>query len=138
MPSPHRWPVRVYYEDTDFSGFVYHANYLRFLERGRSELLRSVGIAHRSLFEPQNGHASFGFVVRTMNIDFVAPAQMDDLLEVETCVREVRGASARMDQRILRNGQVLVSARVRVAAVSSGHATRFPPEIRAVLIEHQA
>jgi acyl-CoA thioester hydrolase len=134
MPLVHTLPVRVYYEDTDFSGVVYHANYLRFFERGRSELLRDLGLHHRALFEGAYSGARVGFVVRAMRIEFKAPARMDDLVDVETEIREVRGASAHMDQRIRRDGAVLVTAHVRVAVVASGRAVRFPPEIREALL----
>lgn len=129
--SAHRFPVRVYYEDTDFSGAVYHANYLRFFERGRSEALRALGVHHRSLFEGADGAPPFAFVVRAMAIDYLVPALMDDCLEVETRTIEVRGASARMAQRLLRGGLVLATADVRIAAVSRGRAVRFPPAVRA-------
>ena len=81
--------VRVYYEDTDFSGRVYHASYLRFLERGRTEWLRRRGFAHRDLAE----NSGVVFAVRSLQIDYLAPAMMDDLLIVETSVAAVRGAS---------------------------------------------
>ena len=130
MPEPHRLPVRVYYEDTDFSGVVYHASYLRFLERGRTELLRAAGIDQRTLFA---GPEPFGFAVRRMTIDFVKAARMDDLLAVETRVGAVRGASFDMAQRVLRDGAVLVAADVQVAAVAAGRPARLPDPLRALL-----
>lgn len=133
MAIVHTLPIRVYYEDTDFSGVVYHANYLRFFERGRSELLRTLGLHHRALFEGTDGRARVGFVVRAMAVDFRKPARMDDVVNVETRMREVRGASARMDQRIVRDGAVLVAADVRVAVVAQGRAVRFPPEVKDAL-----
>src|SRR5208283_5794791 len=90
--------VRVYYEDTDFSGRVYHASYLRFLERGRTEWLRGRGFAHRELAET----ASVAFAVRSLQIEFLAAALMDDLLRVETSLAAARGASIEFRQRILR------------------------------------
>ena len=93
--SPHRLTVRVYYEDTDFSGVVYHASYLRFLERGRTEFLRALGIVHRGIFG--NGRAGgFHFVVRAMTIEFLKPALMDDELCVETHPSATGGASIDM------------------------------------------
>ena len=81
----HVMAVRVYYEDTDFTGIVYHANYLRYMERGRTNYLRLIGADHRALFEQTEKEApSFAFVVRSMKIDFLKPAFMDDLLEVRT------------------------------------------------------
>ena len=87
-------PVRVYYEDTDFSGIVYHASYLRFMERGRTNYLRLIGADHRALFEQAEKEApGFAFVVRHMSIDFRKPALMDDVLEIVTAPEEVKGAS---------------------------------------------
>src|SRR5262249_21009392 len=99
----HVMPVRVYYEDTDFSGIVYHANYLRFMERGRSNYLRLIGADQRSLFaEAEREAPGFAFVVRSMTIDFLKAARMDDVLDVVTAYAEVKGASIVLDQRILR------------------------------------
>ena len=126
----HRFPVRVYYEDTDFSGVVYHASYLRFLERGRTEMLRDLGVDQASLFAAD---PPLGFAVARMEIDFRRPARMDDLLEVETRVVEVGGASLTMRQRLLRSGDLLVEAGVRVAAVSRGRAARLPRDVAARL-----
>ena len=90
----HRQQVRVYYEDTDFSGIVYHASYLRFMERGRTNYLRLIGADHRALFEQAAQEApGFAFVVRHMDIHFHKPAHMDDLLDVVTAPEEVKGAS---------------------------------------------
>ncbi len=129
MTSPHRFPIRVYYEDTDFSGLVYHASHLRFMERGRTELLRELGIHQRALLEGGAGGAIF-FVVRAMNIDFKRPARMDDLLAVETAVEQVGGASLTLAQKIWREAELLVEAQVTVAAVEQGRARRLPPEVR--------
>src|SRR5271170_182848 len=91
----HAMAVRVYYEDTDFTGIVYHASYLRFMERGRTNYLRLIGADHRALFEQTEKEApGFAFVVRSMNIDFFKPARMDDVLEIVTEPEEVKGASA--------------------------------------------
>jgi acyl-CoA thioester hydrolase len=127
----HSMQVRVYYEDTDFSGIVYHANYLRFMERGRTNYLRLVGADHRALFEQTEREApSFAFVVRAMKIDFLRPAFMDDLLEVRTLSREVSGASIALLQRVMRGNEVLVEADVRVAFVSEGRPKRIPEPLR--------
>lgn len=134
MPAAHRFQIRVYYEDTDFSGVVYHANYLRFMERARSELLRELGLHHRALFDGTDDKPPLGFVVRSMHLDFAAPARMDDLLVVETHIQEVGGASVHMNQRILRDEAMLVSADVRVAVVAKGRAVRFPPHMRSMLV----
>jgi acyl-CoA thioester hydrolase len=127
--APHRLPVRVYYEDTDFSGLVYHASHLRFMERGRTELLRDLGVHQRALHDGEAGAAVF-FVVRAMNIDFKKPALMDDLLTVETRVNEIGGASVSLSQRITRGDDVLVTAEVKVAAVQNGRPHRLPDEVR--------
>jgi len=127
----HTMQVRVYYEDTDFTGIVYHANYLRFMERGRTNYLRLVGADHRALFEQTEKEApSFSFVVRSMKIDFLKPAFMDDILEVRTLSREVSGASILLLQRVMRGEEVLLEAEVRVAFVSEGRPKRIPEPLR--------
>jgi len=127
MAGPHSISVRVYYEDTDFSGVVYHASYLRFMERGRTELIRALGIAQRELFD---GDAALGFAVRRMLVDFVRPAVMDDLLTIETRPTLARGATMELEQRILRGEEVLVTAQVKVACVGGGRARRIPDVLR--------
>lgn len=119
----HVFPVRVYYEDTDFSGVVYHASYLRFLERGRTEFLRAHDIHQQALSE---GEQAIGFAVRRMTIDFMKAARMDDMLNVETLLTKVKGASIEMQQRILRGDDVLITADVVVACVANGRAARIP------------
>jgi acyl-CoA thioester hydrolase len=127
----HTMQVRVYYEDTDFTGIVYHANYLRFMERGRTNYLRLIGADHRALFEQTEKEApSFSFVVRSMKIDFLKPAFMDDLLEVRTLSREVSGASIVLVQRVMRGEEVLIEAEARVAFVSAGKPKRIPEALR--------
>jgi acyl-CoA thioester hydrolase len=123
--------VRVYYEDTDFTGIVYHANYLRYMERGRTNYLRLLGADHRALFEETAKEApGFAFVVRSMNIDFLKPARMDDVLEIFTEPQEVRGASITLQQRVVRGGEPLVEASARVAFVSEGRARPIPKPLR--------
>jgi acyl-CoA thioester hydrolase len=128
MTHSHRLTVRVYYEDTDFSGLVYHASYLRFMERGRTELLRDLGLGQRELLQGEGG--GLFFVVRAMTIDFRKPARMDDSLSVETIVREVSAATFDLDQRVTRGDETLVGARVRIAAVEGGRPRRLPAEVR--------
>ncbi len=127
---PQLLPVRVYYEDTDFSGVVQHVAYLRFFERGRTEFLRARGINQSVLFA---AGAPFVFSVRKMSVDYVKPALMDDELCVETSVTKVGGASIEMAQRILRGEEVLTLAHVRIAAVAAGKAQRLPSAILAGL-----
>ena len=127
---PHRLSIRVYYEDTDFSGVVYHANYLRFLERGRTELLRDIGLDQSVLHEEPGG---ISFAVRRMSIEFLRPARMDDVLLVETATTEIRGASLRMGQRIVRGDTLLLTAEVHVAALAGGKPARLPDRLRRML-----
>lgn len=130
----HILPIRIYYEDTDFTGIVYHASYLRFMERGRTNYLRLLGADHRALFEQAESEApSFAFVVRAMQIDFLKPAKMDDVLLVTSEPREVKGASLILLQRVLRGGDLLVQAQVRVALVSRGKAQRIPKTLRTAM-----
>ena len=145
MPSPldgeiragrHVFPVRVYYEDTDFSGVVYHASYLRFMERGRTNYLRLLGADHRALFEVAVGAPGSAFVVRSMDIEFLKPARMDDVLDVITTPQEVRGASAVLRQEVRRGEELLVGADVRFAFVSGGRARPLPDPLRAAMQEH--
>jgi acyl-CoA thioester hydrolase len=127
----HVLPVRVYYEDTDFSGVVYHASYLRFMERGRTDYLRLLGIDHRALFEETEQEApGFAFVVRAMQIEFLKPARMDDVLEIHTQPEEVKGASVTLHQTVVRDGETLIDAQVRVAFVAGGKAQRIPKPLR--------
>ena len=108
----HTQQVRVYYEDTDFSGVVYHASYLRFMERGRTNYLRLIGADHRAMFEQAEKEApGFAFVVRHMSIDFRKPAHMDDVLDIVTTPEEVKGASVMLNQKVMRGDDLLVEAR---------------------------
>ncbi len=130
----HVMPVRVYYEDTDFSGAVYHASYLRFMERGRTNYLRLLGADQRALFEETEREApGFAFVVRAMQIEFLKPARMDDVLEVVTATEGVRGASITLHQRIMREAEVVIDAHVKVAFVSGGRARPIPKPLRAAM-----
>jgi acyl-CoA thioester hydrolase len=127
----HFMRVRVYYEDTDFTGIVYHATYLRFMERGRTNHLRLLGADHRALFEEaERDVPGFAFVVRSMQIEFIKPARMDDVLEIETAPEEVKGASITLHQRIRRGEELLIEAHVRVAFVCAGRATPLPKPLR--------
>jgi acyl-CoA thioester hydrolase len=135
----HTQAVRVYYEDTDFSGVVYHASYLRFMERGRTNYLRLLGAGHRELFEQTEREApGFAFVVRSMTIDFLKPARMDDVLAVLTTPEEVKGASITLYQKVMRGEDLLVEAHVRVAFVSGGRAKPIPKPLRLAMKADQA
>lgn len=127
----HHMQVRVYYEDTDFSGVVYHANYLRFMERGRTNYLRLLGADQRALFaEAQAETPGFAFVVRAMQLEFLKSAVMDDLLDIVTWPGEVKGASITLQQEVRRGDLVLLTAVVKVAFVSGGRARPIPKPLR--------
>jgi acyl-CoA thioester hydrolase len=118
----HRFPVRVYYEDTDMAGIVYHANYLKFVERARSDWLRTLGLDQNALRE-----AGVVFVVRRIEADFLAAARFDDALEVRTTVGAITAARLRLTQEVLRGGEALFRAEVTVAcATPGGRPTRLP------------
>jgi acyl-CoA thioester hydrolase len=132
--SRHHMQIRVYYEDTDFSGIVYHANYLRFMERGRTNYLRLMGADQQALFaEAQAETPGFAFVVRSMQIEFMRPARMDDLLDVVTWPIAVKGASIALAQEVRRGEEALVGAKVRVAFISEGRAKPIPKSLRTLL-----
>jgi acyl-CoA thioester hydrolase len=134
----HHMQVRVYYEDTDFSGIVYHANYLRFMERGRTNYLRLLGADQRALFaEAETEAPGFAFVVRSMQLEFLRPAHMDDLLDVVTRPVDVRGASITLHQEIRRGTVLLLEAKVKVAFVSEGRAKPIPKALRVAMKSDQ-
>ncbi|GHF41941.1 tol-pal system-associated acyl-CoA thioesterase [Seohaeicola zhoushanensis] len=130
MSSPqHLFPVRVYYEDTDMGGVVYHANYLRFIERARSDWVRNLGNDQNAMRD-----AGFVWVVRRIECDYLAPARFDDALVVETSVASLSGARLVMDQVVRRGEEVLFSASVTaVCMTAEGRPVRLPAEIRALL-----
>lgn len=126
----HVMPVRVYWEDTDASGIVYYANYLRFIERARSDMLRVAGVDQHALLE-RDGLA---FVVRRCEIDYLAPARLDDDLVVRTMIGETRGASMVMLQSIWRGAGELVRATIRLACLNrAGRPQRLPRGVTASL-----
>lgn len=123
----HHWPVRVYWEDTDASGIVYHASYLRFAERARTEMLRERGLQQASLLEA----TGTAFVVRRMTIDFRRPARLDDALTVVTRVTAVAGATVELSQTVQRDDEPLVIFGVTLACLrADGRPARIPPQIR--------
>ena len=124
----HVMPVRVYYEDTDAGGIVYYANYLKYAERARTELLRANGIENSTLLDEQN----VAFAVRECHADYIKPARLDDALEVRTRVTETGGASLRMHQDVCRDGDVLVAIDVRLACmdITNGTPKRLPKVVR--------
>lgn len=132
----HRFPVRVYYEDTDLGQVVYYANYLRFIERARSEWLREGGIDQLALMQ-QDGIA---FVARRVNADYLSPARYDDLLDVVSELRGVNGARIALTQRVERAGRTLFAAEVDLVcvAVPSMRPVRVPAAVRAALGQGEA
>ena len=128
MSTSHRHEVRVYYEDTDFSGAVYHAAYLHFFERGRTEFLRAEGIHHSELAKE-----GIAFAVRSMEIEFLRAAGIDDLLVVDTAVSGLNGVRLTLDQSIERGDELIARAKVVVVAVKAGRAVRLPRAVIAAL-----
>ena len=130
----HRLMARVYYADTDFSGVVYHARYLEFFERGRSDYLRLAGVHHTELHEGKHGERIV-WVVRRMEIDFRSPARMDDILTIDTRTEDISGARIVMAQQLKRGTEVLVEAKVQAAIIGeNGRPKRFPKEWIAAFI----
>ena len=124
----HVLPLRVYYEDTDFSGVVYHASYLRFMERARSEFLRLSGLRHQGMLKAEE---PLVWVVRRMSLDYRKPARVDDALLVRTQVREITGARLKLGQVVARADEALVSADVEVCVITlEGTLRRIPDAIR--------
>jgi len=126
----HVLPLRVYYEDTDAAGIVYYANWLRFLERGRTEMLRLLGQEHSAL----RAERGVNWVVRRCAIDYLKPARLDEAIEVVTGCGEMRGASLDMLQEARRDGEILVRAELTVACMGeAGRPVRLPPSVREAL-----
>lgn len=127
--APHVWPIRVYYEDTDLAGLVYYANYLRFIERARSEMVREAGIDQVALKS-----AGLVFAVRSLHADYLSPARYDDLLSVQSRVQGLKPASLALLQDVRRGDTLLFRARVVLALVTdAGRPARIPAELRATL-----
>jgi acyl-CoA thioester hydrolase len=124
----HRFRLRVYYEDTDMGGIVYHANYLKFIERARSDWVRALGLDQRAMRE-----AGTVFAVRRLSADYLSPAHFDDLLDVETDVLSARPARMTLRQRVLRGGAALFEAEVELVAIGpGGRPVRLPEVLRAL------
>ena len=126
----HILPLRIYYEDTDAQGIVYYANWLRFLERGRTELLRMIGLEHSAL----QAASGINWVVRRCTIDYLKPARLDETIDIVTACGEMRGASLDMIQEARRGAEVLVRAELLVACMGeSGRPARLPLQARNAL-----
>ena len=136
-PRVHRFPIRVYWEDTDAGGIVYHSNDLNFAERARTEFVRTLGVRQSELAA---GGKGFAFAVAHAEIDFLASARLDDALEVASVIRKVGGATMEVDQVIIRldDGAELVRLNIRLGfiALESGRPARMPEELRRSLRDH--
>lgn len=138
QPEAGRWagpvhllPVRVYYEDTDFTGVVYYANYLKFFERGRTDALRTAGVSHQALLLAD---PPLGFAVKKITVDYALPARIDDALTVESRFVEARGARMTISQRILRQGDLIATAEVEAACIDlQGRPRRLPKSVVAAM-----
>ena len=123
----HVLPLRVYYEDTDVSGFVYYANYLKFIERGRTDFLRLAGVDHSTLWRDYE----LALTVRSCEIDYFSPARLDDEIQIYTRLTDLRGASLIAEQFVRRHETELARSRVRIACIDGTcRAARLPPPIR--------
>jgi acyl-CoA thioester hydrolase len=124
-----RWPVRVYYEDTDASGIVYHANYIKFFERARTEMLRSKGIEQDALIQEDN----IIFVVHSIAVEYLSPARFNELIEVHSTITQLKKASLIFDQHIYRGEKLLCQATVIIACLNAGNfrLKAIPPRLRA-------
>ncbi|OUS22314.1 tol-pal system-associated acyl-CoA thioesterase [Rhodobacterales bacterium 59_46_T64] len=123
----HSFPIRVYYEDTDMAGIVYYANYLKYIERARSDWVRDLGIDQNQMREAEG----LVFAVRRVEADYLMPAKFDDELQVTTSMGQVTGARLVLEQQVLRDGVLLFSAQVTLVVINAaGHAARLPANIR--------
>jgi acyl-CoA thioester hydrolase len=130
----HVLPVRVYFEDTDFSGLVYHTSYLRWCERGRSDWIRLLGVRHSDLFAGSDGLEPAAFVVRRMEVDYLRPARIDEVVEIVTECVETGGAHLLLAQRVERDSKFLCKVTVKVVLISaSGKPLRLPATVRGTL-----
>lgn len=137
MNQPHRHPVRVYWEDTDAGGIVYHAGHVRFFERGRTEFLRALGI-NQSASADRSAPDALLFTVRRLEVEYLRPAVLDDLLTVETAVREAGAVRLVLDQRLTRGGETIAEAVVTVVAIGgTGRPRRIPEAMRALFALQQ-
>jgi acyl-CoA thioester hydrolase len=128
----HPFPVRVYYEDTDAGGVVYHTNYIKFAERARTEALRSTGIEQRELMEQEK----IAFAIRRLEIDYLKPARLDDLLTIETRLHDISKVSITMQQTIRRGSEILATLEVKLATIGKGmKVARLPEFVRKAMLK---
>ncbi len=134
MSDVHRFAIRVYYEDTDAAGIVYYANYLKFAERARTEMMRDSGSSHGDMIERFDS----AFAVSRCEVDYLKPARLDDLLTVETRVLEVGAAVVQLDQRVLRQDDLLARLTIRIACLNrKGRPQRLPEPVRVALTAYR-
>ncbi len=134
MSEPHRFMVQIYWEDTDAAGIVYYANYLKFVERARTELLREHGIDYQRLLAGEG----LVFAVRDCAIDYLRPARLDDTLEVQTRVVEISAAAIRIEQTVLRSAELLVRVALRIVCLrQDGRPARLPAAVREAVSAYQ-
>jgi acyl-CoA thioester hydrolase len=132
--ATHRYQLRVFYEDTDAAGIVYYANYLKFIERARTEMMREAGISHTQLMAQQG----IAFIVRRCVADFRAPARLDDLLEVRTRIVSLGGASIEAEQVVWHGQDSLVRVEIKLGCIDdSGRPVRLPEDVNAALARYQ-
>lgn len=123
----HFYPINVFYEDTDFSGLVYHANYLKYFERGRSSFLKLIGVSHSDLWQDRQ----IAFTIRKFEIEYKAPAKIDDQLLIKTTYDKMTGARLFITQQCLKSDKLIAQAKCEAACISSrGIPTRLPSEVR--------
>lgn len=133
--TAHVWPIRVYYEDTDAAGIVYYANYLKFAERARTELLRAIDIDHSRM----RSATGLAFAVRECTVDYRAPARLDDALEVHTRILDMSGAAIRAEQNVMRDNDLLVRMTIRIVCLrADGRPARLPRNVRAAMTTYDA
>ena len=127
MPECHELPIRVYYEDTDAAGIVYHASYIRYAERGRTEMMRAAGFAHADMLK----ETGIGFAVVAMKVDYKTPARLDELLTVRTHISRMGGASMDMQQDIYRDDILIAALTVTLVCIDPAFkAVRLPQPVR--------
>lgn len=130
----HRYQLRVFYEDTDAAGIVYYANYLKFIERARTEMMREAGVSHTQLM----ARRGVAFIVRRCNADFRAPARLDDLLEIRTRITDIGGASIEAEQVVWHGQDALVRCEIKLGCIDrGGRPVRLPEDVRAALARYQ-
>ena len=126
--------VKIYYEDTDASGRVYYANYLKYLERGRTDFLSSLGFSHKELYDNNKIY----FVVKTCNIEYVKPANFEDIIEIKSSIVNFSKAKIEFNQKILRDDQLLIDSKILIVSINTENKiSKMPNEMLEILAQHQ-